>query len=145
MTVPPSGCSRGADRSGIPEGSQGQLELFISIREAVKSVKQGNGSLPKQEVTLDPNSRTPSPAVAHAGDKNCFLLTKETSFLLILFQGGLGRGTGPPTHSFPVLSSLLFFCRGPQPRWRARWESRGGHWFSRDLKICGQGLPPSRV
>lgn len=27
--VPGSGCSRGADRSRIPEGSEGQLELLL--------------------------------------------------------------------------------------------------------------------
>lgn len=77
-------------------------------------MKQGNDSLSKQEMILDSNPRTASPAVAHAGDKNCFLLTKETSFLLIIFQGGLGRCTGPTAHCFPVLS-LLAFCRGQSP------------------------------
>ena len=65
-------------------------------------------------MTPDSNSRTTSPAVTHAGDKNCFLLSKETLLLLILFQAGLGRCTRPTTHCFPALS-LLAFCRGQSP------------------------------
>lgn len=37
-------------------------------------------SSPKEETILDSNSRTGSPALAHAGEKTHFLLTKETPF-----------------------------------------------------------------
>lgn len=106
--VSQSGCSRGADRSRIPEGSQGQLELFISIREAVKSVKQGNGSLPKQEVTLDRQLQDRKSCCSPCWRQGLLLVDQRNIFPPNPFPGWTRQGHWAPNSLFSsALPALL--------------------------------------
>lgn len=84
----------------------------------LKSVKEENDRFsPKEEMILECNSRTCSPAIAHGGEKNYILRTKEMPFSPNSPLAGLSRHAGSKLATFrlsPGLPSEGFpaLCRG---------------------------------